>query len=139
VSLILAPDTTASFNCQSGMLSPRGLCQAFAAGADGFVRGEGCGVVVLKRLSQATADGDRILAVIRGSAVNQDGRSNGLTAPNGLAQQQVIRSALADGNIEPQAVDYVEAHGTGTPLGDPIEMGAIGAVYGQQRKNRLTV
>ncbi len=138
VSLILNPDTTASFSSQSGMLSPRGLCQTFAADADGFVRGEGCGVVVLKRLSQALADGDRILATVRGSAVNQDGRSNGLTAPNGLSQQEVIRAALADGGVDAEQVDYIEAHGTGTPLGDPIEMGSLGAVFGQ-RKHKLTV
>ncbi len=137
VNLILTPELSITLS-QSGMLSPRGLCQTFAADADGFVRGEGCGVVVLKRLSQALADGDRILATVRGSAVNQDGRSNGLTAPNGLSQQEVIRAALADGGVDAEQVDYIEAHGTGTPLGDPIEMGSLGAVFGQ-RKHKLTV
>ena len=99
--------------------------------ADGFVRGEGCGVVVLKRLSDALADGDRILGVIRGSAVNQDGRTTVLTAPNGLAQAAVIRQALADGKVAPEQVDYVEAHGTGTALGDPIEVEALAEVYGK--------
>ena len=111
------------------MLSPTGRCQAFAAEADGFVRGEGCGVVLLKRLSHARADGDRILCLLRGSAVNQDGRSNGLTAPNALAQQAVLRLALADAQLAPPDLDYVEAHGTGTALGDPIEMGALAAVF----------
>ena len=128
VSLIMSPDVTSSLN-QAGMLSPTGRCQAFAAAADGFVRGEGCGVVLLKRLSDAQAAGDRILCLLRGSAVNQDGRSNGLTAPNSLAQQAVLRSALADAQLEPHDLDYVEAHGTGTALGDPIEMGALQAVF----------
>ena len=132
VSLIVFPDTTASLN-QAGMLSPTGRCQAFAAEADGFVRGEGCGVVLLKRLSDAQAAGDTILCLLRGSAVNQDGRMNGLTAPNALAQQAVIRQALADAQLTPQDIDYVEAHGTGTALGDPIEMGALGAVFAPAR------
>ncbi len=101
--------------------------------ADGFVQGEGCGVVVLKRLSVAIADGDRILAVIRGSAVNQDGASSGLTAPHGPSQEAVIREALANGGVKPAEVQYVEAHGTGTSLGDPIEVQALGAVLGEGR------
>src|SRR5678816_2658273 len=117
---------------QRRMLAPDGRCKTFDAHADGFVRGEGCGVVVLKRLSDAIADGDTIHAVIRGSAVNGDGRTNGLTAPNGLSQQAVIREALARAHVEPGEVSFVEAHGTGTSLGDPIEMeavsGALGAV-----------
>jgi acyl transferase domain-containing protein/acyl-CoA synthetase (AMP-forming)/AMP-acid ligase II/acyl carrier protein len=128
VSLMSAPDITEGLN-EAGMLSPRGASSAFSAEADGFVRGEGCGAVLLKRLSEAVRDGDRILGVLRGSAINQDGRSNGLTAPNGLAQQAVIRSALARAGVAPDDVDYLEAHGTGTELGDPIEMSAISAVF----------
>jgi myxalamid-type polyketide synthase MxaE and MxaD len=112
------------------MMSPTGRCRPFDAGADGFVRSEGCGAVLLKRLSDAIAAGDRIHAVIKGSAVNQDGRSNGLTAPNGVSQEAVIRAALADAGLPPSAIGLLEAHGTGTPLGDPIELGALSAVFG---------
>jgi acyl transferase domain-containing protein/SAM-dependent methyltransferase len=126
VNLMLTPEVHVSF-CKAGMLARDGHCKAFDAAADGYVRSEGCGIVVLKRLSDALADGDRIRAVIRGSAVNQDGRSSGLTAPNGPSQEAVIRAALANANLAPDAVDYVETHGTGTSLGDPIEFGAIGA------------
>ncbi len=107
-------------------MSQTGQCHAFDAAADGFVRGEGCGVAVLKRLSDAQRDGDRVLAVIRGSAVNQDGRSNGLMAPNPSAQMAVLRAAYAAAGVSPREVDYVEAHGTGTLLGDPIEARALG-------------
>lgn len=124
VNLILSPELTATFS-QAGMLAPDGRCKTFDANANGYVRGEGCGVVILKRLSDAYENGDIILAVIKGSAVNQDGRSNGLTAPNGLAQQAVIRQALANAGIAPAELDYVEAHGTGTSLGDPIEVNAL--------------
>ncbi|HET7143577.1 MAG TPA: type I polyketide synthase, partial [Anaerolineales bacterium] len=127
VNLILTPELTITFS-QARMLSPDGRCKTFDASADGYVRGEGCGVVILKRLSDALRDGDNILALIRGSAVNQDGRSNGLTAPNGLAQQDVIRQALANAQVAPHQISYVEAHGTGTPLGDPIEMASLRAV-----------
>jgi amino acid adenylation domain-containing protein len=132
VNLMLTPDLTVAFS-QARMLSPDGRCKTFDAGADGYVRGEGCGIVVLKRLSDALRDGDRIAAVIKGSAVNQDGRTNGLTAPNGVSQQRVLRSALTRAGVAPGAVHYIEAHGTGTALGDPIEMHAVCAVYGDAR------
>ena len=132
VSIILSPEP-AIFLSRSGALSRRGQCRSFDVDADGFVRGEGCGVVVLKRLSDARAAGDRIVAVIRGSAVNHDGRSGGLTVPNGAAQQRVIRAALADAGVSGDAIGYVEAHGTGTVLGDPIEARALGAVLGAGR------
>jgi phthiocerol/phenolphthiocerol synthesis type-I polyketide synthase B len=133
VNLLLSPVVTRSFD-QAGAMSPTGACHAFDASADGFVRGEGCGVAVLKRLSDALRDGDEVLAVVRGSAVNQDGRSNGLMAPNPAAQAAVLRAACADADVEPSDVDYVEAHGTGTLLGDPIEARALGAVYGRGRQ-----
>lgn len=132
VNLILGPELfVALSHCH--MLSPDGRCKTFAASADGFSRGEGCGVVVLKRQADAEADGDRILALIRGSAVNQDGPSSGLTAPNGPAQEAVIRTALVRAGLKPQDIGYVEAHGTGTQLGDPIEMRALGAVFSSHR------
>ncbi|MBC8088786.1 MAG: hypothetical protein H7Z40_16090, partial [Phycisphaerae bacterium] len=134
VNLILSPDLYIALS-RSRMLSPEGRCRTFDALADGFARGEGCGVVVLKRLTDAQADGDRILAVIRGSAVNQDGASSGLTAPNGPQQEAVIRLALARADIAPHQVGYVEAHGTGTALGDPLEMRALGAVFGPDREH----
>ncbi|MEO8693819.1 MAG: type I polyketide synthase [Acidimicrobiales bacterium] len=111
------------------MMSSVGRCQPFDARADGFVRSEGCGAVLLKRLSDAVADGDRVLAVINGSAVNQDGKSNGLTAPNSLSQQAVIAEALRDAGLSPDRIGMIEAHGTGTPLGDPIEVEALSAVF----------
>jgi acyl-CoA synthetase (AMP-forming)/AMP-acid ligase II/3-oxoacyl-(acyl-carrier-protein) synthase/acyl carrier protein len=116
---------------RAAMLSPSSRCRPFDAAADGYVRGEGCGVVVLKPLSAARRDGNRVLAVVRGSAVMQDGRSNGLSAPNGEAQREVIRRALARARVDAAAVEYVEAHGTGTPLGDPIELNALAACYGR--------
>ncbi|MGE2717245.1 type I polyketide synthase [Mycolicibacterium litorale] len=130
VNLILRPETQLAL-AKWGMLSPRGRCHSFDAGADGFVRGEGAGVVVLKRLTDAVRDGDRVLAVVRGSAVNQDGRSNGLTAPNSLAQRDVIARALASAEMPPSSVGFVETHGTGTALGDPIEFEALAATYGR--------
>ncbi|GAA2629009.1 beta-ketoacyl synthase N-terminal-like domain-containing protein [Actinomadura fulvescens] len=132
VNLLLGVDAWVAL-CQGRMLSASGLCRAFDEAADGYVRGEGCGIVVLKRLPDAVAAGDEVLAVIRGTAINHDGRSNGLTAPNGLAQQHVIRDALAMANVEPAAVGYVEAHGTGTPLGDPVEARALAETLGQGR------
>ena len=132
VNVILSPLLTEAFK-RGGMLSPDGRCKTFDAAADGYVRGEGCGVVVLKRLRDAEADGDRIWGVIRGSAVNHDGASAGLTVPNGPAQERVIEEALARAGVEPWEVDYLEAHGTGTELGDPIEVHAAAAAYGAGR------
>ncbi len=136
VNLILSPDLYIALS-HSRMLAPDGRCKTFDASADGFARGEGCGVVVLKRLSDAQADGDRVLAVIRGSAVNQDGPSSGLTAPNGPAQEAVIREALAHAGVAPGEVGLIEAHGTGTQLGDPLEVQALGAVFGRDREQPL--
>jgi len=130
VLLILAPDGHI-VSSRGRMLSPDGRCKTFDAGADGYARGEGCGIVVLKRLSDAQADGDRVLALVRGTAINQDGRSGGLTAPSGKAQEAVIKSALEATGIKAQDLGYVEAHGTGTSLGDPIEALALGAVRQQ--------
>ena len=132
VNLMLSPELTQTFT-QAGMMAEDGRCKTFDAAADGYVRGEGCGVVILKRLADAQRDGDRILAVIKGTAINQDGRSNGLTAPNGLSQQAVIRQALANANVSPAEISYIESHGTGTSLGDPIEVNSLKAVLGQEK------
>ena len=113
------------------MLSPTGQCRPFEESADGFVRGEGCGVVVLKPLSAALRDGDEVHALILGTAVNQDGRSNGLTAPNGAAQERLVRDLLARLGLPSAAIGFVEAHGTGTPLGDPVEVLALKAALGR--------
>ncbi len=131
-NLILAPILSITFS-KAGMLAPDGRCKTFDASANGYVRGEGCGVVILKRLSDAAANRDNILAVIRGTAVNQDGPSGGLTVPNGPSQEKVIREALQNSRVEPSQVSYIEAHGTGTSLGDPIEIGALAAVFGKDR------
>jgi len=135
VNVIASPDPYVLFS-RWGMIAPGAECRTFDAGANGFVRGEGCGVLVLKRLRDAVADGNRVLAVIRGTAVNQDGPSSGLSVPNGLAQAKVIRRALENAGLTPADVDFVEAHGTGTVLGDPIEVEALGEVYGRDRGGR---
>ncbi|MBO9732433.1 MAG: amino acid adenylation domain-containing protein [Chitinophaga sp.] len=132
VNLMLAPETSIRL-CRMKALSPSGQCKTFDDSADGYVRGEGAGIVVLKRYDKALADGDNILAVIRGSAVNHDGASNGLTAPNGIAQQQLIEKALEHAGVAAHTVQYVETHGTGTKLGDPVEVQALHAVYGRSR------
>jgi phthiocerol/phenolphthiocerol synthesis type-I polyketide synthase A len=131
VNLILSPEN--SIACSRwGMLAPDGRCKTFDADADGYVRSEGAGVVVLKRLSDALRDGDSVLAVVRGSAVNQDGPSSGQTVPNGPAQQAVLRQAVAASRLAPADIDYIEAHGTGTALGDPIELDALSQVFGER-------
>ena len=129
VNCILTPELSITFS-QARMLAPDGRCKTFSAAANGFSRAEGCGVVVLKRLADARAAGDEILAVIRGSAINQDGRSSGLTVPNGPSQEAVIRDALAQARIEPRQLHYVETHGTGTELGDPVELNALANIFG---------
>jgi myxalamid-type polyketide synthase MxaE and MxaD len=136
VNLMLAASTTRRY-ARTQALSPDGRCRAFDASANGFVRGEGCGMVVLKRLSDAERDGDPILAVIRGSAVNQDGRSTGLTTPNVLAQEAMLAQALESARVSASEIGYVETHGTGTPLGDPIEVEALKAVLGAPREDKL--
>ncbi|WDD90201.1 SDR family NAD(P)-dependent oxidoreductase (plasmid) [Burkholderia sp. FERM BP-3421] len=132
VALMLSPLSTV-FCCKIRALSPTGRCHTFDAGADGYLRGEGAGVIVLKRLADARANGDRILAVIRGTAINHDGASSGLTVPNGRAQERLLEAALKDAGVGADAIGYVEAHGTGTPLGDPIELAALSKVYGRAR------
>ncbi|MFF7930400.1 beta-ketoacyl synthase N-terminal-like domain-containing protein [Streptomyces sp. NPDC007940] len=132
VNVLLSPTVTMAFR-RAGALAPDGRCKPFSPHADGIGRGEGCAAVLLKRLSDAERDGDRVLAVIRATAVNSDGRSNGLLAPNPAAQQALLADAYARAGLTPAQVDYVEAHGTGTPLGDPIEAGALGAVLGAGR------
>lgn len=132
VNVICSP-TTNILTCKLKALSPQGHSRAFDAAADGYLRGEGCGVVTLKRLSDAEHDGDRIIGVIRGSAVGHNGFSSGLTAPNPKAQEQVIRQALAKAQLSPQQISYLEAHGTGTELGDPLEVQAAISAYCQER------
>jgi acyl transferase domain-containing protein/NADPH:quinone reductase-like Zn-dependent oxidoreductase/NAD(P)-dependent dehydrogenase (short-subunit alcohol dehydrogenase family)/acyl carrier protein len=130
VTLIITPDGHI-IGSNGKMLSRQGRCKTFDDSADGYVRGEGCGIIILKRLSDAIADRDNILAVIRGTALNQDGRSGGMTAPSGPAQEEVIGKALEDADMAPGDIAYVETHGTGTILGDPIEVQALGNAYGQ--------
>ncbi|MEV6512853.1 acyltransferase domain-containing protein [Streptomyces sp. NPDC051642] len=131
-NVLLSPVVGVAFE-RAGALAPDGRCKPFSSAADGIGRGEGCAAVLLKRLSDAERDGDRVLAVIRATAVNSDGRSNGLLAPNPAAQQALLTTAYARAGLTPAHIDYVEAHGTGTPLGDPIEAGALGAVLGAGR------
>src|SRR5690606_26286804 len=132
VNLALSGRTCVAVSARK-VLSPDGRCKAFDAAANGFGRGEGCGVVVLKRLSDAIADGDPILAVVRGSAVNHDGRSSELSVPSAAAQQRAIADALGFAGVAPREVKFVEAHGTGTAAGDPVEMEALGRAYGPGR------
>ena len=132
VNAVLSRGLTAEMGAL-GMLSPTGKCATFDAAADGAIRGEGCGMVVLKRLRDAVADGDRIWGLIRGSAVNQNGATAGPTVPNGPAQERVIEEALSGAGVSPADVDYLEAHGAGSELGDPIEVRAVAAVYGRER------
>ncbi|GAA4232329.1 hypothetical protein GCM10022254_31900 [Actinomadura meridiana] len=138
VNLQIVPDISV-FMSRVGAISPTGRCRPFDASADGLVRGDGCGVVVLKRLADALADHDRIYAVLRGSAVNSDGASMGLTAPNAVAQASLLRTATGTADVDPADVDYVEAHGTGTPLGDLVELSALQEVYGAGRQDRPLV
>ena len=138
MNVILNPEVTVEF-CKAGAYAPDGHCKTFDAKADGYVRGEGCGAVLLKRLSDAQKDNDRILAVIRSTAVNQDGASSGLTVPNGEVQAALIRSALKEANLDPFAIDYIEAHGTGTSLGDPIEVRALASVFSGRKEKPLLI
>ncbi|MGI5472490.1 SDR family NAD(P)-dependent oxidoreductase [Streptomyces sp. CA-132043] len=124
---------------RAGMLGSDGRCKTFDESADGYSRGEGCGVLVLKRLSDALRDEDRVLGLLRGSAVRADGESAGLTAPNGIAQQAVMRAAIADAGLAPEDIQYVEAHGTGTPLGDPIELGSISDTFADSHSTAAPV
>ena len=138
VNLLLSPESSIIYS-QAKMLSSDGRCKTFDSSANGYVRGEGCGIIVLKRLSDAVANGDNILALIRGTAVNQDGPSGGLTVPNGPSQVAVIRQALANGGVNPANVSYIEAHGTGTSLGDPIEVGSLGKIFGSNHSSENPV
>ncbi|MBX6769050.1 MAG: polyketide synthase, partial [Actinomadura rubrobrunea] len=132
VNLMLSPRSTVALS-KGRFLAPDGRCKTFDASADGYGRGEGCGVVVLRTAEAARSAGQRVLALVRGTATNQDGRSNGLTAPRGGAQEDVVRRALAAAGVRPAEVGYVETHGTGTALGDPIEVRALAAVLGEGR------
>ena len=134
VNLVLSPNFMVYFS-KLGAISPDGRCKSFDDSADGYSRGEGCGIIIIKPLSQAVKDGDAILALIKGTALNQDGPSNGLTAPNGAAQEAVIEAALENAGLKQEDIDYIEAHGTGTPLGDPIEANAIAAVMKARAKD----
>ncbi len=128
VNMILTPETTIAFS-KARMLSPEGVCRPFDARADGYVRGEGCGMILLKRLAEAHRDGDQVFGVLRATSVNQDGRTSGISAPNGQSQLACIRAALKQAGLEPDDIDYIEAHGTGTPLGDPIEVQALAEIF----------
>ncbi|BAQ66805.1 type I polyketide synthase [Geminocystis sp. NIES-3709] len=137
VNLILSPELTETFE-KAGMMAQDGKCKTFSAEADGYVRGEGCGVVILKPLNQAIIDRDNILAVIHGTAVNQDGKSNGLTAPSGKAQQRVVKTAWQKARITGDKINYIEAHGTGTALGDPIELNSLGELLLSRQDEELS-
>lgn len=137
VNLILAPEPFISLT-KIQALSPDGRCKTFDESANGYGRGEGCGMVVLKRLSQAQKDNDNIIGIIKSSAINQDGKSNGLTAPNGLAQKNLLQKAIQNSGLKASQISYVEAHGTGTPLGDPLEIQAMHALYGSKERELLT-
>ena len=139
VNLILTPESSVALT-KVQALSPDGRCKTFDEKANGYGRGEGCGIIILKRLQDAEADGDNIMGVIRSTAINQDGKSNGLTAPNGLAQQKLLQKAISISGISPEDITYVEAHGTGTPLGDPLEMQAVNKAYqSSKRKEKLLI
>ncbi|MCP5052330.1 MAG: amino acid adenylation domain-containing protein [bacterium] len=138
VNLMLTPYAFIALS-KLNSLSKTGRCKPFDDNADGYIRGEGCGVILLKRLADAQKENDNILAVIKGSAVNHDGKSSGLTVPNGPAQQKVINRALADAGISPGQVDYVETHGTGTSIGDPQEVNALSSVFSGQREKKLLI
>lgn len=130
VNILLLPDSNITLS-KARMLSPDSRCKTFSEDADGYARSEGCGVIVLKRLSAAIRDNDKVLAVIKGSAVNSDGKSGGFTVPNGIAQEEVIRSALAKAKLSPGEIDSIEAHGTGTPLADPIEVNVLTKIFSE--------
>ncbi|RUR17124.1 SDR family NAD(P)-dependent oxidoreductase [Legionella septentrionalis] len=134
VNIILSPDSNITL-CKARMLSPESRCKTFSEDADGYGRSEGCGILVLKRLSTAIRDNDNILAVIKGTAANSDGKSGGFTVPNGTAQEEVIRSALAKSRLLPGDIDFIEAHGTGTPLADPIEVNALGKIFSESHSD----
>ncbi|MBW4432009.1 MAG: SDR family NAD(P)-dependent oxidoreductase [Pelatocladus maniniholoensis HA4357-MV3] len=135
VNIILTP-VISLIESRAHMLAPDGRCKTFDASANGMVRGEGCGMIVLKRLSQAIKNGDRILARVYGTAVNHDGPSSGLTVPNGDAQEKLLHQALKIAQLKPEQIDYIEAHGTGTAIGDPIELESMAAVFGKRPQNR---
>jgi acyl transferase domain-containing protein len=132
VNVMHRPETPISM-CKGGFLSPDGSCKSFDARGDGYGRGEGAGIVVLKPLSAAVRDGDEIYAVVRGTGVNQDGRTDGITVPNPEAQEALIRRVCAEAGVDPRWIRYIEAHGTGTAVGDPLEAAALGAVLGKDR------
>ncbi len=137
-NILLNPAGTV-YTCKAHMLAKDGYCKTFDSAADGYVRSEGCGFVVLKRLSDALRDRDPIFGVIRATTVNQDGASSGLTVPNGEAQTELIRHALALAELEPNAIDYIEAHGTGTSFGDPIEVGALSSIFSGRKDRPLWI
>ena len=132
VNILLRPEMTMSI-CKASMLSPDGRCKSFDASANGYVRSEGAGVVVVKKYSDALRDGDPILALIKGTGVNQDGQTNGITVPNGKAQKRLLETTLARANMAPSDIQYLEAHGTGTAVGDPIEVNAMGSILRENR------